>query len=106
MDTLQAGFNFLYWRRCKSNAISEQTFCIWTKWRGHPVFSPNTSVLGRFWNRLALWLPIIKQKGPLLGNKAVDLFWKVQYAKSIFLLEENDLVMSEHETDFCVIPQD
>lgn len=61
------------------------------------MFSSNTSVLDHFWNHLA-FVTVIKQKGQLLVNKAVGLFWKVPYAKSIFLLEENDLVMFEHET--------
>lgn len=59
-------------------------------------------MLGHFWNLLALWLPLIKQKVQLLVNKAVRLLWKVQYSEPIFLLEENDLVMSEHETVLSV----
>lgn len=101
-DAIQAGFNFLYWRSCKRNAISKQTFCICTQQGGHPVFSPNTSVHGHFWNHLALRLLIIKQKRQLLVNKAGDLHRKVRCAKPIFLLKENDLVMSEHETVISV----
>lgn len=65
------------------------------------MFSSNTSVLDPFWNHLA-FVAVIKQKGQLLVNKAVGLFWEVPHAKSSFLLEENDLVMFKHETVISV----
>lgn len=106
MGTLQAGFNFCCWRSCISNVISKQTFCIWTTWRGHPMFSSNTSVLCSSQNHLALQLPMIKQKKQLLANKAVDLFWKAWYAKLLSFRRKLPSYVWTWNCDSCMIWQD